>query len=104
MRQHQGRGLGRILLAAVCQRLQELGHTRARVTTSTGRPSAITLYLHFGFQPVMRTRQEKERWTAMLDFLGQSGRLTPATASTLTATILPMGEAVKSTLTINPPA
>jgi GNAT superfamily N-acetyltransferase len=104
LRQHQGRGLGRLLLAAVCQRLAELGHTRARVATSTGRPSAISLYLHFGFQPLMRTAAERERWARILDFLQQSGRMKPAVPGTLTATGLPMGDAVKTALTMNPPA
>jgi GNAT superfamily N-acetyltransferase len=99
LRQHQGRGFGRLLLAAVCDRLRELGHTRARVTTSTGRPSAIALYLHFGFQPVRRTRQEYEHWDAMLDYLRQIGRLAP-----LTTSVLPMGDTVNTVLTVQPPA
>lgn len=49
-----GQGLSKPLLAAVCQRLQELGHTRAYLNTSTARIPAIGLYLRFGFVPKLR--------------------------------------------------
>jgi GNAT superfamily N-acetyltransferase len=54
----QGQGLAKPLLALVCQRLQELGHTRVYLNTSTGRLPAIGLYLKFGFVPKMRRDQE----------------------------------------------
>jgi hypothetical protein len=75
LRQHQGRGLGKPLLAAICERLSQLGHTRARVTTSTGRPAAVNLYLHFGFRPVIRDQAGQDLWNHMLDFLRQTGRV-----------------------------
>ena len=46
---HQGRGLGKVLLSAVCHRLVELGHTSAYLTTSRARPNAVALYRAFGF-------------------------------------------------------
>jgi len=49
-----GQGLAKPLLALVCQRLQELGHTQVYLNTSTGRIPAIGLYLRFGFVPKMR--------------------------------------------------
>ncbi|MBX3014336.1 MAG: GNAT family N-acetyltransferase [Caldilineaceae bacterium] len=51
---HQGRGLAKPLLALVCHQLQELGHARAYLNTSTARLPAIRLYLQFGFVPQMR--------------------------------------------------
>jgi GNAT superfamily N-acetyltransferase len=74
LRQHQGHGLGKPLLAAICRRLAELGHHRARVATSTGRVAAVNLYLRFGFRPVIRTAGEHDRWEQMLDILRQTGR------------------------------
>lgn len=55
---HQGQGLAKPLLALVCRRLHELGHTRAYLNTSTGRIPAINLYLQFGFVPKMRRDRE----------------------------------------------
>jgi GNAT superfamily N-acetyltransferase len=55
---HQGRGLAKPLLALVCRRLQELGHPRAYLNTSTGRIPAVNLYLQFGFVPKMRQDRE----------------------------------------------
>lgn len=48
---HQGKGLSRPLLAAVCGRLKELGHRRAVLTTSSTRGAALRLYSRFGFEP-----------------------------------------------------
>jgi GNAT superfamily N-acetyltransferase len=47
--EHQGRGLGKVLLSAVFRRLAQLGHTRAYLTTSRERPNAVDLYRFFGF-------------------------------------------------------
>lgn len=46
---HQGRGLARPLLSAVCYRLKDLGYTKAYLTTSTERAVAMRLYRQFGF-------------------------------------------------------
>lgn len=50
--EHHGRGLSRPLLSVVGQTLQDLGHTRAVLTTSLERPVAIALYRKFGFEIV----------------------------------------------------
>lgn len=83
LRTHQGRGLGHPLLAFVLHRLRELGHTRARVLTSTGRPAAVGLYLKAGFQPKVRSAAERERWHDMLNYLRRAGRLAPASEPVL---------------------
>jgi GNAT superfamily N-acetyltransferase len=75
LRQYQGRGLGKPLLAAVCNRLRELGHARARVLTSTGRLPAVALYLSFGFQPEVRTEADRAVWDKVLSTLRERGRL-----------------------------
>jgi mycothiol synthase len=75
LRAHQGRGLGRPLVNAVLRRLRDLGHTRARVFTSTGRPAAVNLYLKSGFHPVIRNQTDRKHWQGMLDYLRREGRL-----------------------------
>jgi GNAT superfamily N-acetyltransferase len=78
MRQHQGLGLGKSLLGTVCQRLRELGHRKAYVTSSTGRLPAIGLYLQFGFQPVIRNETEQEIWDFLQLMLKERGRVKQA--------------------------
>jgi GNAT superfamily N-acetyltransferase len=81
LRQYQGRGLGKPLLKAVCNRLLELGHKRAFVATSTGRLPAVGLYLQFGFQPQAHTAEDRVIWDRMFDALRKAGRLKEAAAA-----------------------
>lgn len=82
LRHYQGRGLGKPLLAAVCNRLRELGHTRACVHTSTGRLPAVGLYLQFGFQPEIRSDADRAVWDQVMTALRERGRLRePANAA-----------------------
>ena len=46
---HQGLGLAKSLMTITLQRLRQLRHRRAYLTTSTARFVAINLYLQFGF-------------------------------------------------------
>ena len=62
--EHQGLGLAKPLMTAVCQRLRKLGHDRAYLTTSTARIPAINLYLKFGFRPVEENDVESTKWQA----------------------------------------
>ena len=48
----QGRGLSKPLMTTICERLRELGHERAYLTTSAERVAAIHLYQRFGFVSV----------------------------------------------------
>jgi GNAT superfamily N-acetyltransferase len=61
----QGRGLGRPLMTVVCERLRELGHSRAFLRTTATRLPAINLYLRFGFKPWPRAAAEAAAWHAL---------------------------------------
>jgi GNAT superfamily N-acetyltransferase len=71
---YQGRGLARPLMAAICRRLRELGHDRMYLSTSTGRIPAISLYLRFGFVPLMRTEEDETVWKELQPMLDGAGR------------------------------
>jgi GNAT superfamily N-acetyltransferase len=66
---YQGHGLSKPLLSKACERLAELGHTRAYLMTSTARIPAINLYLSFGFEPDIRTPQDRSAWAEMAQHL-----------------------------------
>lgn len=82
LRHYQGQGLGKPLLGAVCKRLRELGYDRACVITGTGRLPAVGLYLQFGFQPEIRTDEDRAIWDLVFKALRDAGRLKePAAAA-----------------------
>ena len=60
--EEQGRGLAKPLLTLACNRLLELGHESAYLTTNTARTAAVNLYLKFGFVPDIRADRELEAW------------------------------------------
>lgn len=47
------------MASIVCRRLHTLGHVRAYLTTNTARIPAIRLYLKLGFEPLLRTEEER---------------------------------------------
>jgi GNAT superfamily N-acetyltransferase len=81
LRQYQGRGLGKPLISAVCNRLRELGYDRACVITGTGRLPAVGLYLQFGFQPDMQTDEQRSIWDLVFKALRDAGRLKESAAA-----------------------
>jgi GNAT superfamily N-acetyltransferase len=56
--EQQGQGLSKPLLSAVLQRMVDLGHTAAYLTTDVSRPVAVALYRRFGFVPLAGGREE----------------------------------------------
>lgn len=62
---YQGQGLSKPLLSAVCEKLVELGHAKAYLSTSSARIPAINLYLKFGFVPQIITPEDKKIWEAL---------------------------------------
>jgi GNAT superfamily N-acetyltransferase len=64
---YQGRGLAKPLMTALCRRLRELGHTRAYLSTSSARRAAINLYRRFGFEPFIKTDEERVAWQKLAD-------------------------------------
>ena len=62
----QGRGLGKVLLSAVCCRFLELGHRQAYLTTSTLRLPALCLYFGFGFLPDLTSPLDRAAWRHLL--------------------------------------
>ena len=72
--QHQGRGLGRALVCHVVNRLVQLGHTEAYLTTSAARLAALHLYDACGFQARLETREDRVAWEAIARILADRGR------------------------------
>ena len=68
---HQGKGLAKPLLTAICNRLVEIGHDRAYLTTNTVRLPAINLYLAYGFEPEIDTDEDRRVWDGVLKELGR---------------------------------
>lgn len=58
----QGLGLAKPLLTQICNRLRDLGHTKAYLDTSNARIPAINLYLAFGFLPDVSSDEDLQAW------------------------------------------
>ena len=61
----QGQGLANPLLTIILNRLRELGHKRAYLSTQTVRIPAINLYTKFGFVPHIRTPEDLQVWSSL---------------------------------------
>jgi GNAT superfamily N-acetyltransferase len=64
--EHQGKGLAKPFMTVICNRLIELGHDRAYLTTWTAKLPAINLYFSFGFEPDIRTEEDGRLWQEIL--------------------------------------
>jgi ribosomal protein S18 acetylase RimI-like enzyme len=71
---HQGRGLGRALVCHAVNRLVELGHTEAYLTTSAARLAALHLYDACGFRGRLESRADRVAWEAIARVLIDRGR------------------------------
>ena len=60
--EYQGRGLSNCMMSIACERMRQLGHDSACLTTSSARIAAITLYLKFGFRPASLARTGENFW------------------------------------------
>lgn len=67
----QGKGLSKSLMSIACQRLSDLGHDRAYLSTSTARIPAINLYLKFRFVPEIRNEDDIRAWRGLQEKLGK---------------------------------
>lgn len=67
----RGRGLGRVVMAAVLERFRQEGMTGAVLETDDHRLAAIRLYLSTGFVPVHRGEDDAARWEAVFGRLAE---------------------------------
>ena len=58
----RGKGLSKSLMTILCNRLKELGHEKAYLTTATVKIPAISLYLKFGFLPEIKNEKDRSAW------------------------------------------
>ncbi len=65
-RAHQRKGLGRMLVLLILQRLKKRGFSEVLVGTLSYRLGAIRLYLGLGFTPVYRHITHFFRWKKVL--------------------------------------
>lgn len=70
---HQGRGLGRHLVAYAMQRLGE-EHEQIYLTTQTTSARAVGMYLALGFSPHPHGRDDAEAWSILSASLGRDIR------------------------------
>ncbi len=59
---HYGKGLGRIVCAAVTKRFLELGYREIYLLTDDFRLPAIKIYLKLGYIPLYHLPDMKQRW------------------------------------------
>jgi mycothiol synthase len=67
-------GLARALVSGVLAIAEQAGCQEARLHTATDRLAAISLYLQLGFEPLVRSDEEREVWERVIRHLyGETG-------------------------------
>lgn len=72
---YQGRGLAKVVVGAALNRLREVGHTWAWLTTQTTSARAVKLYLRLGFVPFLRAERlssDTEGWQFLEHLFGHA--------------------------------
>ena len=70
----RGKGLSKVLLSAVLERLSHLGHSEAYLLVAAGNFAAINLYLANSFRPLLEDADEELQWAAILETIQQAPR------------------------------
>lgn len=65
--EHQGHGLGGLLVALVLDCFKRKGYRKVVLHTDDFRLPAIRSYLRAGFEPVYRDQDDRDRWAAILE-------------------------------------
>lgn len=60
--EHQRCGIASALTEQALQRMVDLGHATAYLTTGKDNAAAIALYRSLGFEPLIRSEQERATW------------------------------------------
>ncbi|MEW6355271.1 MAG: GNAT family N-acetyltransferase [Planctomycetota bacterium] len=63
--EHQGHGLGRLLVNLVLHCFREKGYREVMLHTDDFRIPAIKSYLRAGFDPVIRDEDDRQRWNVI---------------------------------------
>ncbi|MCS7309291.1 MAG: GNAT family N-acetyltransferase [Armatimonadota bacterium] len=71
--EHQGRGLGKAVTAAVVRLLIQRGYQEIYLLTDDWRLPAIATYLSLGWEPYVYDEQMRERWERVLAQLAREG-------------------------------
>ena len=71
LKEHKGKGLGKLVSKAAMLRLKEEGMAWAWLTTDDGRLGAVKSYLDLGFEPVIVEDGQLERWSRVMENLGK---------------------------------
>jgi mycothiol synthase len=69
---HQGQGLGKVVVAAVVNRLLDIGYPQIHLFTEHWRLAALKTYLKLGFQPLIEKSETQGIWDQVFQQLSWS--------------------------------